>query len=483
MKKYLFFLAAMLVLSSCADTAGNETQTEALTQPTTESAVQTEAETEELTPVLPEADYGGDDFCFLNGNTATWMTTYVVTAEAENGEAVNDAIYQRNRAVEEQFHVKVTEISSKNAIVDARKSIQAGDNTFDVILITSDSIDLITSNMVLDYAEVPHLNLTAPWWIEKPMNDLTIGGKMYFGLSLFDTSHYDSTRPVLFNKVLLADYDLESPYDLVRAGTWTLDKFREMGLAVARDLDGDSTWTENDQYGLTTWLGQYSCSIPTGVGAMLTLTKDEDDMPYFGLNTPYYIDRLTAVTDFYVNYPGLVNPKGVSGNNGGVDVFREGRALFYVEGLGNAQKLRQMDIDFGIVPAPKYDAAQENYISHGGYPFFMMIPTTNADLERTGVLLEALAYESMKTVKPVFYDGMLRGKISRDNDSEAMLDIVFTTLQYDLPIALTEVSSRVAENYIQKGKTDFASYFSSVEEKVQKQIDKIVEAYRANVDN
>ena len=116
-------------------------------------------------------------------------------------------------------------------------------------------------------------------------------------------------------------------------------------------------------------------------------------------------------------------------------------------------------------------------------PFFMMIPTTNADLERTGVLLEALAYESMKTVKPAFYDGMLMGKISRDNDSEAMLDIVFTTLQYDLPIALTEVSSRVAEKYIQKGKTDFASYFSSVEEKVQKQIDKVVEAYKANVEN
>ena len=76
MKKYLFFLAAMLVLSSCADTAGDEMQTEALTQPTTESAVQTEAETEELDTLLTALD---KKIAELDG--------YVETREVYNGSA------------------------------------------------------------------------------------------------------------------------------------------------------------------------------------------------------------------------------------------------------------------------------------------------------------------------------------------------------------------------------------------------------------
>lgn len=481
MKNRYFLVVLCLLLTSCGEEAISNAQTETDLQTAVTETAETTAE-QEAVPILPEADYKGDDFCFLNGNTASWMTTYVVTAEEEVGEAVNDAIFQRNRATEEQFNVKITEISTKNLVKDAQKSIQAGDDTFDVILMTM-NLDLIVNNMVLDFTEIPHLDLSAPWWIQKPMKDLTICGKTYCGMSLFDTTHYDSTRPVLFNKKLIADYDMESPYALVRDGKWTLEKFREMGMTAAKDIDGDGTWTEADQYGLTTWYGQYSCTVPTGIGAMMTVTKDEEDLPYFDLNTAYYIERLTAAADLYVNYPGLRNPAGNADNNGGVEVFREGRALFYIEGLGNAQKLRQMDIDFGIVPAPKYNEEQKDYISHGGYPFFMMIPTTNSDLDRTGVLLESLAYESMKTVKPAFYDNMLMGKITRDNDSEEMLDIVFSTLQYDLPIALTEVFSRVAEQYIQKGNTDFASYFTKIEDKVQKQIDDVIDAYKANVNS
>jgi len=187
--------------------------------------------------------------------------------------------------------------------------------------------------------------------------------------------------------------------------------------------------------------------------------------------------HLTKVTELYNSGEGFNNPEGNPGNNGGVDVFKEGRALFYIEGFGNVQKLRQMDMDFGILPAPKYNEAQEDFVSHGGYPYFTMIPKTNTELDRTGILLESLAYESMQTVKPAFYEINLKGKISRDNDSEAMLDIIFSTLKYDMQIAVAQIHTGVADNYIGTGKTDFASYFTGIEANVQTQIDKLLGSY------
>ena len=146
-------------------------------------------------------------------------------------------------------------------------------------------------------------------------------------------------------------------------------------------------------------------------------------------------------------------------------------------GMGNAQKLRQMDIDFGIIPGPKWDEAPENYANCGGNPYFMCVLTTNADLERTGILMESMAYESMKTVKVAAYDEMLMGKVSRDNDSEAMLDIINSTLVYDHPIAATYLNTQITDNYMFKGKNDYASFFTKFESKITKEIQKYIDAY------
>ena len=55
-----------------------------------------------------------------------------------------------------------------------------------------------------------------------------------------------------------------------------------------------------------------------------------------------------------------------------------------------------------------------------------------ADPERTGMVLESLAYESMKRVTPAYYDKTLIGKYFRDDESVEMLDIILKTRVFDL---------------------------------------------------
>ncbi|MBE6657623.1 MAG: hypothetical protein E7604_04175 [Ruminococcaceae bacterium] len=477
-------LAALLLsgaLASCGSTDVSDTPktTEA---PVSADTQATETAEPELKPVLPEKDWGGYEFHLLNGNMSEWMMIYTVDAEEETGDSLNDAIYRRNSAVEEQFNISLVEINDTTAHTMAKKAVAAGDSMYDILLtVKGNALDLVLQNYLIDYADIPYIDTTAPWWVQGSMDSMSIANRVFYGISMFDTTHYDGVRTFFFNKQLVEAFDLDNPYELVKEGKWTLDKLFEMGLAVAQDLDGDSKWGEADQYGYCTWSSVGGQTLMTGSGANLSVHKDADDMPVYDMNSDFYIDRLTRVTEI-INTDGFFNKSAQSANNGGVEYFKAGRSLFYNETMGNAQKLRQMDIDFGILPGPKWNEEQETYFNCGGNPYFMCILTTNADLERTGIVMEALAYESVNTVKVAAYDEMLEGKVSRDNDSEAMLDIIYTTLVYDHPIAATYLNTQITDNYMFKGKDDYASFFSKFEKKINSEIAKYLEAYEAILD-
>ncbi len=200
------------------------------------------------------------------------------------------------------------------------------------------------------------------------------------------------------------------------------------------------------------------------------------------MNTDYYLERLDKITGILFDKDGFWNTFATSANNGGVEFFKAGRALFYNETMGNAQKLRQMELDFGIIPAPKYNEEQTDYCMCGGNPYFMTVPTTSRDLEMVGIMMESLAYESQKTVKIAAYDEMLSGKVSRDNASEAMLDIIYNSLFYDIPVAYDVVNTMVTDTYMFKNKREYASLFTKYASRIQKEIDKYISAYNENND-
>jgi hypothetical protein len=94
--------------------------------------------------------------------------------------------------------------------------------------------------------------------------------------------------------------------------------------------------------------------------------------------------------------------------------------------------MRNTDVDFGILPYPKYDDTQERYYSRVSYYNPTLVPKTNSDLEFTGCILEALMCESENTVVPAYYEIALKTKYSRDDESSAMLDFIFSTRVVDI---------------------------------------------------
>jgi hypothetical protein len=260
--------------------------------------------------------------------------------------------------------------------------------------------------------------------------DFSIGDRVLFTSGDFSFNQYSATIPILFNKQLHADLALDDPYQLVRDGKWTLDRFGEMARDALQDLTGDGSMSSRDQWGYMAFSHVYTPAIMNGIGAGY-IVRDSGNMPELGINNEHFITRFLHAVDI------LSEGWLFDGNHGwGVGrpefIFLEGRALFWSELMNWAVTLRAMEHDFGILPMPKWDESQPHYISTTGNPHVMIIPATANNLERTGIILEALNAESRLTTLTVYYDTMLVNQVLRDEDSAEMLDLIFENRVYEI---------------------------------------------------
>ena len=107
--KPLALLLALLMLVGTFAACGEATDDPAVTNPGATSDEVTEPETE-LTDWLPDdLNYGGDEITIISRYREGWTSGEIAVQELIN-EPVNDAVYERNKAVEERLGVEITSI-------------------------------------------------------------------------------------------------------------------------------------------------------------------------------------------------------------------------------------------------------------------------------------------------------------------------------------------------------------------------------------
>lgn len=492
-------LAGLLLLptfASCSDggndpeTSGNdpEINVESVGDP---SEGDPSAEGEEETAVsddLPEMSFDGHDYMIYNANAESneWYTTTFVTCEEDSAEPILSAIFNRNLAVEERFDVTISE--SYQDASQIQQSITAGLGDFDIALVKGgDALNLARAGYLRDLNKLDYLNFEKPYWDAKAAEQLTISGKLYMGVGDFLTTHIDETIVMYFNKELVERHSLENLYDLVNAYEWTYDKMGELGSIVCGDANGDGKYDDNDDYGLMSWSGVLYPFLLFGSGEMY-VTKTEEDVP----DVTFYNDRFVSVYEklltichsngdtFTYDAQLKSNTKGLSNNHRVQEImFPNNQVLFWVECASWARSLRDMDADFGIIPAPMYDTEQGEYYTYVNGNFFApVVPTsvTGEDLDRTCIVLEALNSMSTDTVRKAYYDISLKYKSSRDKESQAMLDLLFSTRLYDSSVVygFADISSTIYAKAADNN-TDIASFYNKNRKSMNKQIKKIVE--------
>ena len=335
---------------------------------------------------------------------------------------------------------------------------------------------------LVDLNTVSSLKLTENWWDQDLNRDLSIANKLFFCTGDISIMDNYGTWCVMFNKDIAEEYDMEDLYTHVKNGTWTLDLMYDMAKDVTRDVDGNGSMDYTDQWGfLTESYNEYGL---WAAGGQAITGKDANDIPILTAYSDKSVEIIQKVTDFTQdNAATLIADKVTSGTLTGCaftnEHFGGGNALFIYGGMWLITKFRAYDVNFGVVPAPKYDTTQDRYYNTYSYAncTAYSIPTTAADIDRTGVIMEAMAEVSKYTLTPAYYDVALKGKYIRDEESAEMLDIILAQRAYDLGMIFNwgNMFSTIT-GLSTKSNADFASAYAKVEKATLSAIDKFVES-------
>jgi len=444
-----------------------------------------------LYPDLEAKDFGGYEFTFLartidNPDWVEWDHRDL-TAEEENGDVLNDAVYQRNSKISEKYNVTFKEIVVENPQVTSltQKAVKAGDDIYDVVCPhIVELVGLAQGGNLTDFYKVPNLDLAKPWWDQGTIRDLSIIRKLFVLQGDLLVIDNDAMEAMIFNKAILRDQALDDPYAIVKNGEWTFDKLIEMSKGVARDLNGDGKmYIKDDLFGC---IVQADTNVSFLVsGGEKICAKDADDYPVITFGSERCYKILDKISEIMLDEDNVVHLHRYEGKFGIYDeqvkMMEENRALFSWIRMRIVERLRGMDTDFGILPLPKLDKVQEKYITHMN-PHTgagISIPVCAGDLERTGMILEDLCAESRYTLQPAYYEVNLKGKYARDDESSDMLDIILSNTAHDIGYVYNfgDFGMTTVLRNGQNKKSDYTSPFEKAEVKMQKAIEKMAEAY------
>ncbi|MBQ3125750.1 MAG: hypothetical protein IJC15_01655, partial [Clostridia bacterium] len=160
------------------------------------------------------------------------------------------------------------------------------------------------------------------------------------------------------------------------------------------------------------------------------------------------------------------------------NIFAGGQSLFICASPQYAiSNLRDAEFNYGIVPLPKYDEAQDRYYSVVGMPYSMYtVPIDVKDPARAGALLEALASDGYRNISPAIFETAFKVKYARDDKAGQMYDIIRDTLVYDIGRTFGDTINAFAlfRNAVRDNNSNWASLYAGNSKAYEMMIKQIV---------
>lgn len=432
----------MLALPACSSSGGSTDTTAApgtqntgdTTAPVETGPALDEYGREIIEADLPDVKFEGETFTVhTRGN----VEKYEWFAEEVTGEALNDAIYKRNKTIEEKYGITLNVVAvgswadySSTTLPQLQASIQANNGEYDLIAgYSAPFANMATTGMLYDLNTLEHIDFDKPWWWDSYREASVINGVNYFGLGALSLSAIYSMAAVFFNPEIMEEVNTGvDPYQLVLDGKWTWDKMNELGKNAVMELDGDNAMGAGDRWGMV-----FSSNINAvnlyGVASGETLSsRDANGNPVIDVN----VERMGTVIDNMIKL--FYSENAYIGAEGDVrKMFIDGKALFDTEWLYYAQTQIAPAVEaYGVLPVPKMDEAQEDYATwiQGGMHIYA-IPVDVKDVERASILTEAFAAETYASLLPSYYEVILKARYFADEASSQMMDIMYDTVTFD----------------------------------------------------
>ncbi len=430
-------ILALLMASGTFVACGNTEEPEE-----TQATVTTEAVAEDDTQLrdnLPDnLKYGNDEVTILSRNYGSDLIDEIYVEDLKS-DPVNDAVYERNKEVEERLGIKINSIreSTEEPINKIITAINSNITDYDIMVELSWKVmPKSIEGYFADLRKTAYLDFDMPWWTQGFNESASYHGSQFAVTGTMVLSTYRRTYTTVFNKQIFTDANQPFLYDYVEDGTWTLDKHISLVPLFHKD-NGNSVQDETgDVYGFVS--DTYISVDPYQTTAELEILRKNEDGDY---EWAFDNERIYDLTEKVLQlYYGTDNGMYVAA---GSDFQEATRSMFSNSYAATAtlclqalehSTMRNMSDEYGVVPIPKFDQTITTYHSamHDGYTV-AVIPTTvtGARLDQMSAVLEAMGSASYNIIKPAYYELTLRTKLAKDPQSAEMMDIIIGGIVID----------------------------------------------------
>ena len=398
----------------------------------------------EVTPTLDhlkDLNFEGEEVSFIiaggDGDSYNQRSIYV-DEEGDDGDAVNSAIYARNQKIQQMLGIEIYIAADADASItsQAKTVLLGGTSDYDIIAARQyDDIQLALEGVILDLNTLPQLEADyikwdQEYWATSYIDALTFGNKTFWlagDLCLrFTGSYYCMfVNARLYNDILAAEYG--SLYDVVRNKDWTYDTLMDMSEKSYLDDGNDKVDLEGDRVGLLLTVCDNMNGMAISAGVVFT-RYDENGTPVNNVTTGN-----RTLTSFMEKTYELINAPGVYAFGAGAVAYQEamehfasGQSVFVAGRLNHAEMfLRDMVDDYYVVPSPMLNKDQGAYYTavHDSSNIYG-INYSSERVAAAAATLEAMAYESFYSIRPIYYDSFLKFKYTRDDQAAEMIDIM-----------------------------------------------------------
>lgn len=470
MKKISAFVLVFLMLAAVIGCKSSENHTEHGT------GISTNEDSRYL-PDLPDVNYDGASFT-VYGRSGGWSKDLFI--EGAPGNTVDQEVFERNCRIEAKYGIVFVPVQSGE--IDPIKTVFTQEDVYDVIVDAGQSnFRQVLNGAFIELGNLQYLELSNPWWNQYASKGFSINGKIYSCMGDLVYNNLEQTYCMFFNKDLFDELMIEYPYSAVYDGSWTFDAMNAIASKGSFDINGDTLIdTENDRYGYASELLSGPISEFFSQGGTLT-GKDSDDYPYLLLWTAHNYDMVSRYVDMTKKQYSYVK---IDGSGVPQSIFRDGRLLIFDADLGSTAWLRSIDtFEYGVLPCPKYDEGQKNYLTTVNAATNMIcVPITNPRFEMTGVILEAWAADSYYGVTPAFFENGLQQKGTRDDQSIEMMNIIRKGSKVDFLYyigGLNGLDNIMAQLCAGNG-SDFSSYYYANYEYAELKIESYIDTFIKN---
>ena len=477
MKKYfacvlvLAFLMSMIFIPSCSN--NDELAPTGEGQPSLVSDSPSEEITEEsYYDKLGSRDFEGDSFVILHVGERSGM---FYSGEEFTGEPIKDASLTRDRLIEDLYNVKIEYVYRDYETLSnvLQSSAATGEHLYDMVIASIITLSSPAQNNLLhNMASMPYLSLDSPWWSKLIFENMTFNGKLFSTAGDIFPGMYMAPAAMYVNRKLLQDHGItENLYDLVFSGKWTFEVLERLTKDMDMDLNQDGKMRDIDDFFGFIHQNHTLSSNMFCAAVGLKLSTIRDNAIALDLTSQNAIEKIERLSDFFkqINYSGV--------NDIITDTFHGGKAIFLAHYLESSFLfLRDMEDDYGILPMPKYDEAQQSYISllnpwnssSVGVPLLV-------DPDKVGFLMEAMGYASYDLIRPNVYELTLKTKFARDSDSARVIDLIIETSYLDLNCVYDFGGSTESVRNAIFDKKPLVSAIEAKEGTIQKAIDKFID--------